>query len=589
MIRTLEKKIILLGALLCTLQSFPQTPRISIVVVVDQFAYHYLYKLKPYFKDGLKFLFDNGIVYENAHYPHATPETGPGHTTLSTGTFPKDHGIIANSWFDATGKEIECDDADPKEAAVFSTGNNVHPYGKSAANIMVDGLSNQFVLHSEPNAPFLSFSVSIKSRAAIGTAGSLGKAIWFDKETGLFTSSKAYFNQLPDWLVNFNNTYKTNCATMVTWNLAYPRNSKAYDFNQIENYKYASVKESSAGKKMPIQCCHDIKNPYFAIYESPAGNQLTFDLAKACLESQAKKNNHVLLWVCLSPLDLVGHKYGPDSLECIDIIYHLDKQLKKFIQYAQHTFGKSNVLFALTADHGILPLQGILREQGVGTAFKISENEIVKAMNKFILDNYQLDGLVTAFAAPGFYFNPQQRATLDPATLAKIQQDLKDFLMTQRGIKNVWTYRELDTYAIDPKKQELEFYFKNQRYPGRSGDLIVQLQPYTLLTHYVGGTSHESPYNYDTHVPLVMYQKGAYEHKKVTQKVYITQFANTMAQILHIPKPSASTAELLPGIFEPILAKNIENEPAIAHEPSQEHPNQGAKFLHQQSESDHTL
>jgi hypothetical protein len=70
-----------------------------------------------------------------------------------------------------------------------------------------------------------------------------------------------------------------------------------------------------------------------------------------------------------------------------------------------------------------------------------------------------------------------------------------------------------------------------------------------LLSKYKAGTTHESPYNYDTHVPLVIYQPGKYEHISIIKKVYATQLANTLAQILNIQKPPASTAQLLPGIF----------------------------------------
>jgi len=93
-----------------------------------------------------------------------------------------------------------------------------------------------------------------------------------------------------------------------------------------------------------------------------------------------------------------------------------------------------------------------------------------------------------------------------------------------------------------------ENFYKQQLYAGRTGDLICLTQPYCLLTSYPRGTSHSSPYDYDSHVPLVLYQKGRFEKKKINSKVWIPQLPVTLAHILNCERPSASTYKLLPGI-----------------------------------------
>ncbi len=51
-------------------------------------------------KEGLDILYENGVVYENAHHRHANTETVVGHATLATGADPAEHGMIGNVWFD---------------------------------------------------------------------------------------------------------------------------------------------------------------------------------------------------------------------------------------------------------------------------------------------------------------------------------------------------------------------------------------------------------------------------------------------------------------------------------------------------------
>lgn len=557
----MHSKLVLITLLVSsTIFADHATPRLTVIIVVDQFAYHYLYKLKPFFKGAFKFFLNEGISFENAHYPHAVPETAPGHTCLNTGVVAREHGIIGNMWLNSEGKEVESDDADPKTSAVFAKDCRMHPFGKSSANVLVDGLSDQFVMQTQPNEQHLAFSLSIKSRSAIMTATKLGKAIWLDKDTGLFTSSKAYFEQLPPWLINFNGKNKVDCTTAVSWDLRYDKHSPAYQFKHIENYKYLGDDQPSVGKEKSINRCSTGHSEIYApIYESPFGNFLLLNLARECVKVNLKKNNKLLLWVCLTPLDLVGHRYGPDSLEAIDLIYHLDHQIKSFMHDIQRFVGKSNVVFALTADHGVLQVPGILQEEGM-KAIRVPAKNIITDLNKMIKEKYSVDSFITNFQPPQFYIDHAKKKKLEANSWQLIAKDIKEYLIAIPGIKNVWTYHELDTLPLNPIAQELEYYYKNQRYPGRSGDIFVQPQPYSFLTTYAHGTTHASPYNYDTHVPLFIYQKGKYERKTVTQKVFMTQFANTMAQIMGVPKPSASTADLLPGVFAKVEVKPIKED-----------------------------
>ena len=42
---------------------------------------------------------EKGIHFTNAHYLYANTETIVGHTTLATGTFPSQHGMVGNVRF----------------------------------------------------------------------------------------------------------------------------------------------------------------------------------------------------------------------------------------------------------------------------------------------------------------------------------------------------------------------------------------------------------------------------------------------------------------------------------------------------------
>ena len=74
------------------------------------------------------------------------------------------------------------------------------------------------------------------------------------------------------------------------------------------------------------------------------------------------------------------------------------------------------------------------------------------------------------------------------------------------------------------------------------------LQPFSAIFKRKSGATHRSPYDRDTHVPLVFYREGALQRKRVIEKVWVPQFTVTLSKILGICKPSASRYEVLPGV-----------------------------------------
>lgn len=541
----------------CSLAAFNKKPRATVIMVVDQFAYNYLRTLSPYLKNGIKFLMQHGIVYENANYPHAMPSTGPGHTGLNCGMTPNYTGIPSNHWCDPDGNIIACDDDDPKTAAVINPNGGVYNYGKGPRNIMVDGITDQFAMSAQPSAPRAAFSVSIKSRSAICTANKMGKAIWLDEKTGSFTSSKAYYEQLPVWLTQFNKQKGLQRLSKVTWPLYFPRNSPAYNFKNIDNYTYAN-RPSIVGKTLPIDWAAD--NP-LALYErTPAANQLLFDLAERCIKTHVTRTScqELLLWVCLSPLDMIGHDYGPQSREAIDMIYHLDCQIASFMDAISCYLKRTDVLFVLTGDHGVTPIPELLYEEGYDAACRLDYSVLIPELNQAIKDEFEISDFVSNCTASQIYVKEKIFNSLSPDEQKSSLNLIKEKLGTHPGIKRIWTLEELACGCFD--QDQIESFYKRQVYPGRTGKLIIQPFPYCVPDEFSKGTGHRTPYAPDTHVPLIMYQKHNLERRVMYEKVWTLQLPNSLAFILHIQQPSASTYQILPGLidYDPITGEVIQ-------------------------------
>lgn len=557
-------KPILLRALLCALICIPSAlsgdykkPRLTVIMVVDQFAYSYLRKLSCHLKHGIKFLMRHGITYENAIYPHAMPSTAPGHTALSTGCYAKDHGIIANHWVNSHGKRVAADDDDPKTAAVINPRGGYYDYGKGPAHVEIDGLSDQFVLSQEPGSPRVAFSLSIKSRSAVCTANEMGKAIWFDCGSGQFTSSKAYYDELPQWLKQFNQQRRIDKLTKVHWSLFYPKNSSAYNFKFIDNYEY-STRPSIVGRTLPID--QSWEDPYELFLRTPAANQLLFDLAVRCIKTHITRNScqEVLMWVCLSPLDMIGHEFGPQSREAIDMIYHLDCQIERFMNCVSEYLKRTDVLFVLTADHGISPIPELMNQEGYNGAIRVDYSKVIPEINQMISKALDIEDFIVNSTSSQLFINEKMFVTLSPQEQERSIRIIRDRLRAHPGIKRVWTADELRNNWYDP--DTIESFYKNQMYPGRSGKFIAQPFPYCVADEFGTGTGHRTPYAPDTHVPLMLYQKHNLERRVIYDRVWMLQLAPSLAHILRIQRPSASMANLLPGLidYDPITGEVLQ-------------------------------
>ena len=533
-------------------------PRVTIVMVVDQLAYHYIEKMRSYFEHGLWHLLHHGIVYENAHFPHGMPNTATGFAGLSTGTYASYHGIVGNKWYSYDGKKVYADDDHCPEAAEFAPGGQVYNVGRSSHNMRADSLSDQFIINQDSCQPRFAFALSYKSRSAIPAAGKAGKAIWFDNQTGDFTSSKAYFDALPDWLNNFNAHAFHKCLPYVHWRLQYPCKPCAYSFAHSDTYQFSSRPEPIVGKKVALSSKADA--PYDLFLRTPAANQLLFDLAQDCIEEHVHYhcNEQLLLWIGLSSLDMVGHEYGPQSREVIDMIYHLDCQIAKFMKAVTKKLKRRDFLFVLTADHGVSSIPELMRGQGYSCACRIKYDELIDKINKMVKNEFGLTELVIECQNSQLYCHRAKLAALDSKKQKAVLNRLKEYLVATHLFKNVWTETELANLVVETGSYES--FFKHQYYPGRSGSIIMQPYPYQPLIQYPLGATHRTPYEPDTHVPLIIYQKSYREKRTVYDKVWTLQLANTLANILHIPQPSASPFTILPGIidYDPVTGEAVQ-------------------------------
>ena len=402
-----NKKILFL---IFTLLSFTilcakkEPPNVIIGLIIDQFASHQLKKIRPYLTGGIKYLLENGYVYTKARHPHGKPATSTGHAAIATGTIGCYHGFINNCWYDENGNKIGCVDDSSPDSAEFKPDSTTYSYGKSAAKLMVDGISDQLIQVNKPDSRNISISLSYKDRAAIALAGKSGNPFWFDTKTGTFTTSKAYVNILPEWLQTFNKNHAPRTKQNFMWQTLFPKDHDAYKFDFINDYRFCSMETMVEKNHIPNL---EQKNPYNLFQKLPISNQILVELAKTAFNAHYEKDSDkkLMLWVAFSSPDKLGHHFGPDSMENIDTFYHLDKQIGELISYIEKKTDNKKTLFLLSADHGVMPIVEISHLRGIKHARRIPADILMQKTNTIINNNFGINNLVIKYKAPYFYLD----------------------------------------------------------------------------------------------------------------------------------------------------------------------------------------
>src|SRR3990167_1406556 len=504
----IKYKILFILSLMTIQNIIYNTPKLTVVFIVDQLASHHLTQLEKNISGGIKRFMENGIVYTNAYHPLSNPSVVPDHIDIATGTIPDEH-CIDNEIHD--NKEITSPDAGLKTSTLTRHFLNANPHNRA-------------------------YSIAYKHHTAAGLVGNDAPAIWFDRNEGKFISSKQYFAAIPNWIVEFNDKHPLINKKQNSWTLAY-QDKKYYDNPSIDNYKYSSRKTLFDPNNL-LTKVKSQKAFFRQFMLTPDSTQVLFDLGHTAIQKLFDDNSdaHVLLWISLANLNGVGHRFGPYSREAIDTVYHIDKQMAQFMDKVAKIVPPTQTFYALTSDHGIIPVPELLKQCYNSKAGQhILLNDIKRLINDDIKQMFGISTIITALPAPYVYLNQEKLDALIPKVQFKILGRVKEILESIPGIKKVYSAQDLCLQAW--KKGSTKWLFTNQLYPRRNGHFAIEVEEGVLLTKQSTHKKHNSLHTYNLHVPLMLYHPQRSQQKIIPDKVWVPQLTRTLAHILKIPAP----------------------------------------------------
>ncbi len=494
-------------------------PKLVLAVVIDQFRYDYLVRFRADYHAGLARLLDHGAVFTNAHYLQAATVTAVGHSTFLSGAPPSVSGIIGNEWYDRESAQTVTSVSD---ASTKLVGGIPGRPGSSPRRLLVSTVGDELKIQL-PDSKVI--GVSIKDRSAILPGGHMADgAYWYDADANAWVTSTFYRNELPDWAKKLNTEQPYRRYIGAKW--------QPFDAKDDSAKPFCSMVSGTDDR-----FCGSIE-------ATPWGNDMIEEFAERAIAGENLGHHATtdLLAISFSSNDYVGHAVGPDDPAVRDISIRTDQVLGKLFDAAERQAGAGNTLVILTADHGVAPVPEV-NEKRKMPGGRISaggvQKRIADALEKRFGPGKWL--LTASPAMPYLNYELIRTRKLDPSEVERVAAEAA---LQESHIVRVYTRSQLLNGQV--QQDAIGRAFSLGFFGPRSGDLFVLQEPYYLFE--AAGTSHGTPYGYDTHVPVIFFGPGI-KPGSYTHRIAVNDIASTLAALLQVEQPSGSIGRILSEIL----------------------------------------
>jgi predicted AlkP superfamily pyrophosphatase or phosphodiesterase len=475
-------------------ESSPSQPlKLVVVLIVDQMRADYVDRFRSDWTRGLKRLLDQGAWFSRAAYPYLNTVTCAGHATVSTGAFPRTHGIVQNAWYDReTGRQVTCTE-DPHVQAI---GYGVRPVGGDSSHwLLLPTFADE--MRTQRGARVV--TLSLKSRSAIMLAGRAGDAVtWLTDSLDGWQTSSAFSSAPVAAVQQFVNAVPITADYGKSWVPMLPASRYLDpDAGESEDPPRGWAASFPHVLKGAGKGPDDVFRAQWE--QSPFADAYLGRFAAALVES-LQLGRHAgpdVLGVGFSSPDILGHAFGPHSREVQDMYARLDDTIGTLLDRLDALVGRNQYVVALTSDHGVATIP----EQLVRSGLKGGRVSAAKLRDMLERAAEAAGGpgkyIARVGAANEVYFEPgmYDRLGAHPAALSSVIKQLE----AQPGIARVFRREEIRGAAAS--RDVLLRAAALSYMPQRSGDLLLAMEPGWTFAGI--GTSHGTANLYDQQVPII--------------------------------------------------------------------------------------
>ena len=497
-------------------------PKLVVLITVDQMRYDYLERFASQYTGGLARLLKGGADYTNAFQDHANAETAPGHATIGSGREPYRTGIVLN----AIGVP------DPKSPLIGGGGPGASPW-RFVGTTLFDWMKAK-------DSRSRALSVSRKDRGAILPIGKAKENVYWYGSNGNFTTSTYYADALPDWVQAFDAKRIPLQYAGKAWELLLPASS----YPEPDS---VWVEDLGREPAFPHRLSADTVQAARDFIAFPWMDSLTVQFALAGVNALGLGKGPApdLLAVSLSTTDAVGHRFGMNSREIHDQLLRVDRAIGTLIDSLYKIRDSSTIVIALTADHGVTPAPELAAEKN-GNAMGGPIRADLSAFEKSFVSRLVAKGVdsnAVDFEDAMLFIDKksieQAHLSVDSIARAFAEEALK-----QPGVARADLFSDL--LHADTTHDFIARRWRHAVPPNWPVAVVVTLKPGSVWGEYTTGI-HGSPYDDDTHVPLVFYGPGIVPGKH-DEFARVVDLAPTIAAMVGVKPLEAIDGHVLKDV-----------------------------------------
>jgi predicted AlkP superfamily pyrophosphatase or phosphodiesterase len=507
-----------------TVSNSDSTPRLLVLLVVDQLRPDQLLRYRAEWTGGFKRLLDEGILFPDGRQDHAITQTGPGHSTVLSGRFPAHTGIITNDLGvpDSLAPLVD----DPKAV------------GASPRRFQGSALLD-WMIASDSTTRML--SVAMKNRSAILPIGRARGEVYWWSTLGFFTTSRYYRDSLPAWVQGWNRRSPMRGLTGRRWEL----------LKAEAAYPEADELPAEAGKDgrntFPHALPDDPAKAAALLPHFPWMDSLTLDIALTGVSElglgSGEGTRTDLLSISLSSVDEIGHDFGPDSRELHDMLLRLDGYLGWFLDSLAATTPRGQTLLVLTSDHGTQAMPEQAAPVGGHPPGRAWPSALVRSMANDLRDRWRTDfriqfdyGIVTAD------LTALRSRGIDTDSLSR---SLAARFRREPYVDRVYTPLSL---ARAPGSDPIAARWRHSIPDGFGWLVAVTPHEGTTWDSWPTGANHGTPWLADVQVPVLFWGNGI-QPRTVGRPVRTVDIGPTLARRIGV-----TPTERLDGVVLPEVA-----------------------------------
>ena len=464
-------------------------PKLLVLVVLEQIRGDVLDAISGQLApNGLR-----KLLYKGAHFPNcrhlASSFSASSIATLATGTWPAQHGIVADSWFDRAANAA----VPASEEALQAT--------TLAAQVASDSRNRAYIIGMSASQTGL-FAGKAKAR------------LFWRNPRGQFTT----LGDPPAWLVQFNAAKSIENSYNARW----------------------SALDAKAGAPPLRTLTYDPDHPqeFLNLYQgSPFGQDAQFDLVSTLIEQEKLGQQEYTDFVCLiaGATAVLGYETGGRGPLMQQLLLNLDRSIETLLNKLSRVPGEANFAFVLAGAHGAPPAP----EETMRPRMAVSGESVAQVVDKAL--SGASAGRVRRYLYPFLYLDPI--VTRDPEAVR--------IAAGRAALDHVAVAGFYTAGGMCSTHDGWEARFRNSFHPRRSGDVMLSYRPEYVEDYGQGrGISYGSLYNYDVSVPLCFYgpqfRTGIYEGA-----VDSIDVAPTLARLLGAAEPSSSIGRVLTEALAP--------------------------------------